>query len=76
MSGRVSIQQATSPGGRLPLRLLAQLAWRNLGRHRRRNGMLLGAIALAVAGVLLLNTMLRGMDAKSARWCWTISPGM
>ena len=48
----------------LPLRLLAQLAWRNLGRHRRRNGMLLGAIALAVAGVVLLNAMLRGMEGE------------
>lgn len=51
-------------GGRLPLRLLAQLAWRSLGRHRRRNAMLLGAIALAVAGVVLLNTMLRGMAGE------------
>ena len=64
MSGHAPTPQATSSGGRLPLRLLAQLAWRNLGRHRRRNGMLLGAIALAVAGVLLLNTMLRGMEGE------------
>ena len=48
----------------MPLNLLAQLAWRNLGRHRRRNGMLLGAIALAVAGVVLLNAMLRGMEGE------------
>lgn len=52
------------PRRRLPLPLLARLAWRNLGRHRRRNGMLLGAIALAVAGVVLLNTMLRGMEGE------------
>lgn len=63
MNGPAPTRQAT-PGGRLPLRLLVQLAWRNLGRHRRRNGMLLGAIALAVAGVLLLNTMLRGMEGE------------
>ena len=48
----------------MPCKLLAQLAWRNLGRHRRRNGMLLAAIAVAVAGVVLLNTMLRGMEGE------------
>ena len=48
----------------MPLKLLLQLAWRNLGRHRRRNGMLLCAIALAVAGVVLLNAMLRGMEGE------------
>ena len=55
---------ASAPPRRLPVALLAQLAWRNLGRHRRRNAMLLGAIALAVAGVVLLNAMLRGMEGE------------
>lgn len=48
----------------MPIKLLLQLAWRNIGRHRRRNGMLLCAIALAVAGVVLLNAMLRGMEGE------------
>ena len=33
------------------LKLLFQLSWRNLWRHRRRNTILLIAIAIAVAGV-------------------------
>lgn len=47
----------------MPIKLLIQLSWRNLWRHRRRNGILLAAIAVAVAGVVLLNSMLRGMQA-------------
>ena len=47
----------------MPLPLLLQLSWRNLWRHRRRNAILLAAIAVAVAGVVLLNAMLRGMQA-------------
>lgn len=43
--------------------LLLQLSWRNLWRHRRRNAILLAAIAVAVAGVVLLNALLRGMQA-------------
>ena len=46
----------------IPVRLLLQFSWRNLWRHRRRNAILLSAIAVAVAGVLLLNTLLRGMQ--------------
>jgi len=46
----------------IPTRLLVQLSWRNLWRHRRRNGILLSAIAVAVAGVLLMNSLLRGMQ--------------
>lgn len=47
----------------MSLPLLLQLSWRNLWRHRRRNAILLAAIAVAVAGVVLLNAMLRGMQA-------------
>ena len=47
----------------MPVKLLVQLSWRNLWRHRRRNCILLAAIAVAVAGVVLLNAMLRGMQA-------------
>lgn len=51
----------TRTGG-IPFRLLMQLSWRNIWRHRRRNGILLSAIAIAVAGVVLMNSMLRGMQ--------------
>ena len=51
----------TRAGG-VPIKLLLQLSWRNIWRHRRRNGILLSAIAVAVAGVVLLNTLLRGMQ--------------
>ena len=47
----------------MPVKLLVQLSWRNLWRHGRRNGILLVAIAVAVAGVVLLNALLRGMQA-------------
>lgn len=46
----------------MPAKLLLQLSWRNSWRHRRRNAILLSAIAVAVAGVMLLNTMMRGMQ--------------
>ncbi len=46
----------------ISLKLLFQLSWRNLWRHGRRNGILLSAIAVAVAGVVLLNSLLRGMQ--------------
>jgi ABC-type lipoprotein release transport system permease subunit len=46
----------------VPIKLLFQLSWRNLWRHRRRNGIMLCAIAVAVAGVVLLNSLLRGMQ--------------
>ena len=46
----------------MPVKLLIQLSWRNIWRHRRRNAILLSAIAVAVAGVMLLNTMMRGMQ--------------
>ncbi len=42
------------------MKLLLQLSLRNLFRHKRRNGMLLVAIAVAVAGVNATNTLLRG----------------
>ncbi len=48
----------------VPITVLAQLGWRNLWRHRRRNAMLLGAIVLAVAFVLLANSLLRGWQAQ------------
>lgn len=51
-----------TPSRGMPLGLLLQLSWRNIWRHRRRNAILLSAIAIAVTGVMLLNTMMRGMQ--------------
>ena len=48
------------------LKLLVQLSWRNLWRHRRRTGILLTTICFAVGGVLVLNTFLRGMQVSMA----------
>ena len=48
----------------MPFSLLIRLSWRNLWRHSRRNGILLAGIAVAVAGVVLLNTLLRGMQSE------------
>ena len=48
------------------LKLLVQLSWRNLWRHRRRTGILLTTICFAVGGVLVLNTILRGMQVSMA----------
>jgi ABC-type lipoprotein release transport system permease subunit len=46
----------------MPITLLAQLSLRNIVRHRRRNLMLLLAIAVAVLTVLMANTVIRGMQ--------------
>ena len=46
----------------MPLKLLLQLSSRNLYRHKRRNGMLLLAICVAVAGVVVTNSLIRGMQ--------------
>ena len=44
----------------MPLKLLAQLSWRNLWRYRRRNLMLFTAILVAVAGCVLISALMRG----------------
>ena len=44
----------------MPLRLLIQLSWRNLWRQRRRNLMLFTAILVAVAGCVLMSSLIRG----------------
>ena len=46
----------------MPLKLLLQLSGRNLFRHKRRNFMLLLAIVVAVSGVTLMNSLIRGMQ--------------
>ena len=48
------------------LKLLVQLSWRNLWRHKRRTGILLTTICFAVGGVLVLNAFLRGMQVAMA----------
>ena len=52
------------PTSTVPLRILLQLSWRNLWRHRRRNGMLLAAIVVAVATIVLANSLIRGWQAQ------------
>lgn len=44
----------------MPFKLIAQLSIRNLFRYRRRNGLLLLAIAFALAGVTVTNALMRG----------------
>ena len=46
----------------MPFKLLLQLGWRNLFRHKRRNFMLLLAICVAVAGVVVMNSLIRGFQ--------------
>jgi ABC-type lipoprotein release transport system permease subunit len=46
----------------MPIRLLFDLSARNLFRHRRRNAMLLAAICVAVAGVTVMNSLIRGFQ--------------
>ena len=48
----------------IPMKVLLQLSWRNIWRHRRRNMMLLSAILVAVATVILANSLIRGWQAQ------------
>ena len=41
---------------------LLQLSIRNILRHRRRNGVMLAAIVVAVAAVVLMSSLIRGMQ--------------
>lgn len=47
----------------MKLTLLIQLGWRNLWRHRRRNGMLCLAVAVGVGGLMFIDAMLRGWQS-------------
>ena len=51
----------------MPFTLLVRLSYRNLFRHARRNLILLVSIAVAIAGVVFLNALLRGMQADLVR---------
>jgi ABC-type lipoprotein release transport system permease subunit len=50
----------------MPLLLLVRLGARNLLRHRRRNLLMLCAIAGALAGVTLMNALIRGFQYDMA----------
>ena len=47
----------------LPFKLLLQLSLRNVLRHKRRNGMLLSAILVAVAAVVVSSALVRGFQS-------------
>ena len=46
----------------MPLKLLLQLSIRNIFRHKRRNGMLLAAIVVAVGAVVCASSLIRGLQ--------------
>ncbi len=50
----------------MPLKLLLQLSIRNILRHKRRNGLLLAAIIVAVSAVVVSNSLIRGMQYDMA----------
>ena len=49
------------------LRFLLRLAWKNLGRHRRRTAITAAALAVSVATFIFMDSMLRGIDQESQR---------
>ena len=51
-----------TPRAALPFKLLLQLSLRNVLRHKRRNGMLLSAILVAVAAVVVSSALVRGFQ--------------
>ena len=50
----------------MPLKLLFQLSVRNIFRHKRRNGMLLAAIVVAVGAVVCTSSLIRGFQHDMA----------
>ncbi|MCY4131005.1 MAG: FtsX-like permease family protein [Gammaproteobacteria bacterium] len=44
------------------MRLVLQLALRNIWRQRRRNGLVLFAIVVSIGGVFVMNSLARGME--------------
>src|SRR4030095_15332546 len=51
---------------RIPFSMLVALGWRNLWRQRRRNGMLLAAILVAVMGATFATALIRGYQRDLA----------
>ena len=56
-----------APAGGHGLKFLLLLAWKNLGRHRRRTAITAGALAMSVAMFIFMDSMLRGVDQESQR---------
>ncbi len=50
------------------MRLVLQLALRNIWRQRRRNGLVLFAIVVSVGGVFVMNSLARGMEQDFLRF--------
>ena len=50
------------------MRLVFQLALRNIWRQRRRNGLVLFAIVVSVGGVFVMNSLARGMEQDFLRF--------
>ena len=46
------------------MRLVLQLALRNIWRQRRRNGLVLFAIVISIGGVFVMNALARGMEQE------------
>jgi ABC-type lipoprotein release transport system permease subunit len=44
----------------MPLKLIFQLGWRNLWRHRRRNGLVFASILVAISTIVLAAALIRG----------------
>lgn len=56
-----------TPAGGRGLKFLVLLAWKNLGRHRRRTAITAAALAASVALFICMDALLRGIDQESQR---------
>jgi ABC-type lipoprotein release transport system permease subunit len=57
----------SAPAGGRDRKFLLLLAWKNLSRHRRRTVITAGALAMSVAMLIFMDSMLRGIDQESQR---------
>lgn len=58
---------SAAPAGGRGLKFLLLLAWKNLGRHRRRTAITAAALAASVALFIFMDALLRGIDQESQR---------
>lgn len=58
---------SAAPAGGRGLKFLLLLAWKNLGRHRRRTVITAAALAASVALFIFMDALLRGIDQESQR---------
>ena len=58
---------SSAPAGGRGLKFLLMLAWKNLGRHRRRTVITAAALAASVAMFIFMDALLRGIDLESQR---------